>query len=264
MADPVVIAATVNEGFNNIYVGYGCRYNSIPAPPRHYCFADLSLPLSQRMATEHSTSRALLQQAIEHSFDEVNSSPGVDTKRFGVFFPPGVGLPPLRDPTIARNRGKSEDDYTESPSSDNFSTWEFYAPQPIHISRRHSTASYGTKPSTPAQELASRYRAGMPLHTILASTAESSSRAKYNEPAVREEDQGEYSNGPRLHYRLSRVEALEDTVGGWTLCEQPISDRLNHSVRRQTGTWRIRASQRAVLYNAVALTAQTSCEIFTL
>ncbi|RXW20687.1 hypothetical protein EST38_g5152 [Candolleomyces aberdarensis] len=99
---------------------------------------------------------------------------------------PGSTAGPSSPAPTERSAADSDE---ETGSASLGSTWEFSAPAPPENSRRRSSVSaYSTMTSTPAQELASRYRAGMPLEAVLASSVSSSSQPKratvneYNPP----------------------------------------------------------------------------------
>ncbi|KAJ2932502.1 hypothetical protein H1R20_g4588, partial [Candolleomyces eurysporus] len=84
----------------------------------------------------------------------------------------------------------------ETGSASLGSTWEFSAPAPPENSRRRSSISaYSTMTSTPAQELASRYRAGLPLEIVLSSSVSSSSTEPSSQP--KRATVNEYN--PQLH-----------------------------------------------------------------
>jgi hypothetical protein len=84
-------------------------------------------------------------------------------------------------PSPTEPSAADSDEGTESTSLG--STWEFSAPVPPESSKRQSSASAdSTMTSTPAQELASRYRAGLPLEVVLSSSASSSSIESSSQP----------------------------------------------------------------------------------
>lgn len=175
------------------------------------------------MTTEQNLQHALLQQAIQHSLEGAGSPSGANNKRYAISFP--TGLPDSyingASESVAQDRCERRDDTTWSPSSDDLSTWEFHAPLSNHASRRHSTASSATQACTPAQQLASRYRAGMPLHSILSgsttlttatSTSVSASNSHYSTWAIVDERHPQPGTDLKPLYRLSRAEALQRTV----------------------------------------------------
>lgn len=175
------------------------------------------------MTTEQNLQHALLQQAIQHSLEGAGSPSETKNKRYAIFFPTGFPDSYINgaSESVAQDRCEPRADTTWSPSSDDLSTWEFHAPLSSHASRRHFTTTSSTQACTPAQQLASRYRAGMPLHSILSgsttlttatSTSVSASGSRYSTWAIVDEHHPPPGTDLKPHYRLSRAEALQGTV----------------------------------------------------
>lgn len=108
-------------------------------------------------------------------------------------------------------------------SSDDESTWEFSAPV-AHIARSSSTDTCSSTSSTPAQEIALRYRAGMPLQAVLTGSSSASSSSNSSETSWKTAPLDEASvtseQGPAVPekdelkaiHRQSRCDALLDTL----------------------------------------------------
>jgi hypothetical protein len=103
-------------------------------------------------------------------------------------------------------------------SDDDASTWEFSAPV-APMSRTSSSSSTGTAYSSPAQEIALKYRAGMPLESIhMRSNSQSSEESDISwETAPLDDSSSDYvptvpEKDIKAIYRKSRCDALDDTV----------------------------------------------------
>ncbi|KAF8072201.1 hypothetical protein FPV67DRAFT_925840 [Lyophyllum atratum] len=121
-------------------------------------------------------------------------------------------------------------------SDDDDSTWEFSAPMGL-ITRSSSTDTCSSTSSTPAQEIALRFRAGMPLQAVLTGSRSVSSASEYSDASWETAPLGTSSdaspeNGPlddtsitleqgppvpekdelKAIYRQSRCDALLDTL----------------------------------------------------
>ncbi|GLB40702.1 hypothetical protein LshimejAT787_0805730 [Lyophyllum shimeji] len=108
-------------------------------------------------------------------------------------------------------------------SSDDESTWEFSAPV-AHIARSLSTDTCSSTSSTPAQEIAMRYRAGLPLQAVLTGSSSTSSSsedsdaswqtAPLDDESVTSEQVSPVAdkNEPKAIHRQSRCDALLDAL----------------------------------------------------
>lgn len=110
-------------------------------------------------------------------------------------------------------------------SDDDASTWEFSAPvAPMSRSSSSSGSSNGTESSSPAKEIALKYRAGISLDFVhRRSNSESSDDSKASwETAPLDDSSSDYApivpekDEIKAVYRRSRYEALDGTVSPYT------------------------------------------------
>ncbi|KAF5341670.1 hypothetical protein D9611_001993 [Ephemerocybe angulata] len=171
---------------------------------------------------------------LKISLDGIAPSLGLASanKRHAIFLPSRMA-DTLVDPTILQwppaeaqlspADGPSGDDCDDARSAD-YSCWSFSIEGLRNTKpRRHSTASsYSLSLSTPAQQLASRYRAGMPLEAVLASSFSSNtSWSSYDEdvmadtcgPPVPPKDYVPVAGDEELNPTRcqSRMDALQET-----------------------------------------------------
>ncbi|KAJ2917347.1 hypothetical protein MD484_g3083, partial [Candolleomyces efflorescens] len=124
----------------------------------------------------------------------------------------------------------ASDEDTESTSLG--STWEFSAPASENSKRQSTISAYSTMTSTPAQELASRYRAGLPLEVVLSSSQPKRATVNEFDPPLSEDENPVVCNADlRPECRQSRHEALLATINEAQECMQAQGVGLKDCIR---------------------------------